>query len=201
MRMALALQGKNIYTTGYTLIISSYVGGGMKLAAGSTTTYVLPAPPGHWVPAARCEVWREPCGQDDSACEAAAASCSTDTTNNIDTCNPSGSCKPTTANQPCDWRSSSDLIGKTVYVLPLGTHNLDYPFVCAPGIRGGNGTNPSEQTSATCAGLCPASFTCSGGGGQDQAVPCTVYRCIPDCPVQQNHSGTTGWHVKRPQVQ
>ena len=96
-------------------------------------------------------------------CEAAAASCSTDTTNNIDTCNPSGSCKPTTANQPCDWRSSSDLIGKTVYVLPLGTHSLDYPFVCAPGIRGGNGTIPSEQSSATCAGLCPAGFTCGGG--------------------------------------
>ena len=139
----------------------------MHLAAGSTTTYVLPAPPGHWVPAARCEVWREACPTtpyaDKIACEQAEESCSTDTTDNIDTCNPSGSCKPATANQPCDWRTSPDLIGKTVYVLPLGKHNLDYPFVCAPGIRGGNGSDPSEQTSATCAGLCPAGFTCGGG--------------------------------------
>ena len=90
MRMALALQGKNIYTTGYTLIISSYVGGGMELAAGSTTTYVLPAAPGHWVPAAKCEVQREPCPDGNSgiaiACRAAAASCSTNITNNVDTC-------------------------------------------------------------------------------------------------------------------
>ena len=123
----------------------------MELAAGSTTTYVLPAPPGHWVPAAKCEVWRESCPTtpyaDKIACEQAEESCSTDTTDNVNPCNASSgsSCSPATANQPCDWRTSPDMIGKTVYVLPLGTHSLDYPFVCAPGIRGGNGTNPSEQ--------------------------------------------------------
>ena len=143
----------------------------MVLAAGSTTIYVLPSPPGHWVPAAKCEVWREACGDKSTefACRAAAASCSTDTTNNVDTCSPSGSCKPTTINQPCDWRTSPDLVGKTVYVLPLGSHSQDYPFVCAPGIRGGS--NPSEQTSATCAGFCPAGFTCGGGAkGVEQNV-------------------------------
>ena len=152
----------------------------MGLAAGSTTTYVLPTPPGHWVPATRCEVWREPCGQYDSACLAAAASCSTDTTNNVDSCSPSGSCKPTTANQPCDWRTSPDLIGKTVYVLPLGTHNLDYPFLCAPGIRGGNGSKPSEQTSATCAGLCPAGLTCGGGEQGVEPVACPEAHYCPE---------------------
>ena len=154
----------------------------MELAAGSTTTYVLPAPPGHWVPAARCEVWREGCpeGYSGNACRAAVESCSTNTNNNIDTCSPSGSCEPTTANQPCDWRTSPDSIGKTVYVLPLGTHNLDYPFVCAPGIRGGNGSNPSEQTSATCAGLCPAGFTCGGGQEGVEPVACPEAHYCPE---------------------
>ena len=98
----------------------------------------------------------------------------------VDTCNPSGSCKPATANQPCDWRTSPELIGKTVYVLPLGTHTLDYPFACAPGIRGGNGSNPSEQTSNVCAGLCPAGFTC--GGGADGVEP-VAYPEAHYCPA------------------
>ena len=162
------VQGPNIRSSGLLSITSSHIRGGMALTAGSTTTYVLPAPPGHWVPAARCEVWREGCPSNQPNCM--LASCSTDTADNVNACNASsGSCLPTTANQPCDWRTSPDLIGKTVYVLPLGTSNLDYPFVCAPGIRGGNGTNPSEQTSATCAGLCPAGFTC--GGGEVGVVP------------------------------
>ena len=155
----------------------------MELAAGSTTTYVLPAAPGHWVPAAKCEVQREPCPDGNSgiaiACRAAAASCSTNITNNVDTCNPSGSCKPATANQPCDWRTSPELIGKTVYVLPLGTHTLDYPFACAPGIRGGNGSNPSEQTSNVCAGLCPAGFTCGGGADGVEPVACPEAHYCP----------------------
>ena len=181
MRMALALQGKNIYTTGYTLIISSYVGGGMELDAGSTTIYVLPAAPGHWVPGAKCEVQREACpkGYSGNACRDARESCSMNTNDNVDTCNPSGSCKPTTANQPCDWRTSPELIGKFVYVLPLGTHTLDYPFACAPGIRGGNGSNPSEQTSNVCAGLCPAGFTCGGGADGVEPVACPEAHYCP----------------------
>ena len=152
----------------------------MQLGAGSTTSYSLPAPPGHWVPGARCEVWREACGEHDSACKAAVASCSTNTTDNVNTCNPSGSCKLATANQPCNWRTSPDMIGKTVYVLPLGTHNLDYPFACAPGIRGGNGSNPSEQTSATCGGFCPAGFTCGGGAEGVEPVACPEAHYCPE---------------------
>ena len=64
------------------------------------------------------------------------------------------------------------MIGKFVYVIPVGRHTLDYPFACAPGIRGGDGSNPSEQTSNVCAGLCPAGFTCGGGadGYQDESL-------------------------------
>ena len=197
-------QGSNVYTSGSLSIISSRIRAGLELAG--TTIYVLPAPPGHWVPAARCEVWREACGQYDIAlaCKAAAvASCSTDTTNNVDTCSPSGSCKPATANQPCDWRTSPDLIDKTVYVLPLGTHNLDYPFVCAPGIRGGDGSNPSEQTSAFCAGLCPPGFTCGGGEEGVKPVACPEAHYCPEgssvalpCPAGKfgNVSGLQAEH-------
>jgi len=177
-----ATEGPNIHNSGLLSITSSHIRAGMQLAAGSTTTYVLPAPPGHWVPAARCEVWREACGEwrEASACLAAATNCSTNTTNNVDTCSKSGSCNPATANQPCDWRTSPELIGKTVYVLPLGTHNLDFPFVCAPGILGGNGSSASEQTSATCAGLCPAGFTCGGGQEGVEPVACPEAHYCPE---------------------
>ena len=51
-----------------------------------------------------------------------------DPDDNVDSCNiTSSSCKPSTFNQPCDWQNNPALLGKTVYVLPLGSHNLDYP--------------------------------------------------------------------------
>ena len=173
----------NIVNAGILSIASSHIGAGIELRAGSTTTYVLPAPPGHWVPAAKCEVQREDpdCDSWESDCLAAAASCSMNTTDNVNPCTAStgSSCKPTTANQPCDWRTSPDLIGKTVYLLPIGTHNQDYPFACAPGIRGGDGSNPSEQTSAVCAGLCPAGFTCGGGADGVEPVACPEAHYCP----------------------
>jgi len=138
-------------------------GANLYLGAGSTTTYVLPAPPGYYVPAAtKCEVWREACPSEYSACEDAAEGCKVNLVDNVNNCvaSSSSSCQPTTFNQPCDWRSNSDPLGKTVYVLPLGPHDLDYPFACAPGVLGGNGSLTSQQTSAACAGLCPAGFTC-----------------------------------------
>jgi len=145
-------------------------GANLYLSAGTTTTYVLPAPPGYWVPATKCEVWREACPSSDSACRAAAEGCKGNLTDNVDSCidASSSSCQPTTFNQPCDWRSNPTLLGKTVYVLPLGPHNLDYPFACAAGVLGGNGSLTSQQTSAACAGLCPAGFTC---GAEATAAP------------------------------
>ena len=138
----------------------------LYLDAGSTTTYVLPAPPGFWVPATKCEVWREACGQGRSpaevACRAAAESCKGNLTDNVDSRKnvTSGSCQPTTFNQPCDWRNNPALLGETVYVLPLRSHDQNYPFACAAGVLGGNISDTSQQTSAACAGLCPEGFTC-----------------------------------------
>ena len=162
----------------------------MELAPGSLMNYVLPVPPGHWVPAIECKVYRKLCPR--QPCQATGCpqipclsdeaplntTCMTNTTDNVDSCSPSGSCQPPTANQPCDWRTSPDLVGKMVYVLPLGSHSQDYPFVCAPGIRGGS--NPSEQTSATCAGFCPAGFTCGGGEEGVEPVACPEAHYCPE---------------------
>ena len=113
----------NIHNQGILSITSGHIGAGMDLRAGSTTTYILPAPPGHWLPATKCEVQREDpgcrVGIPGKDCRAAAVSCLTNTLDNVNPCNAStGSCMPVTANQPCDWRTSPELLGKTVYVLP-----------------------------------------------------------------------------------
>ena len=76
-------QGGGAYVSGTLTMTTSRLktnqataeGANLYLAAGSTTTYVLPAPPGYWAPATKCEVWREACGRSDSACRAAAESC------------------------------------------------------------------------------------------------------------------------------
>eukprot|EP00964_Phaeocystis_antarctica_P012165 scaffold6710_cov66-Phaeocystis_antarctica.AAC.3 len=142
-------------------------GESLYLGTGSTTTYVLPAPPGYWMTATKCEVWREAClcsSPPDAACtacRAAAENCKMNPTDNLNNYNVTSSlCTPITFNQPCDWQNSPALLGKTVYVLPLGSHDLNYPFACAAGVLGGNGSLTSQQTSAACAGLCPAGFTC-----------------------------------------
>ena len=143
-------------------------GANLYLGAGSTTSYVLPAPPGYWVPAIKCEVWRQACkrtkpGTDEEydACNEAEEGCKMNPTDNINNYNVTSSfCPSTTFNQPCDWQNNPALLGKTVYVLPLGSHDQDYPFSCAAGILGGDGSRSSEQTNATCAGLCPAGFAC-----------------------------------------
>ena len=178
---------------------ASTEGANLYLDAGSTTTYVLPAPPGYWVPATRCEVWRKACDRGDTACEDAATSCKTNHTDNVDSCNSessAGSCAPTTFNQPCDWQNSPALLGETVYVLPLGSHDLDYPFACAAGVLGGNGSLTSQQTSAACAGLCPAGFTC---GTEATVTPaaCPKGRYCPKgtsvvCPRSAESGKTSG---------
>ena len=68
---------------------------------GGSATYVLPAPPGHWVPATVCEVWREACDTWDSSCQNTEASCKQDPTDNTDSCNAliDSVCKPATFNQ------------------------------------------------------------------------------------------------------
>ena len=140
-------------------------GTNVYLHPNSITTYVLPAPPGYWVPAMKCEVWREPCNKTDEArylpCQAAKENCKMNPTDSINNYTGTSSlCRPVTFNQPCSWQNNPALLGKSVWVLPIGAHDEVYPFACGVGLLGGNGLLASEQTSAACAGLCPAGFTC-----------------------------------------
>ena len=190
-------QGGGAYVTGRLTMKASRLkanranteGANLYLSAGSTTAYLLPAPPGYWVPAIRCEIWREACPcvsatAECDACKSTVASCKMDATNNIGNCNSAtdsasstGSCQSTTPNQPCDWRKNPALLGETVYVLPLGSHDVDFPSACAAGVLGGNGSLVSEQTSAACAGLCPAGFTCGTEATVAPAACLTGHYC------------------------
>ena len=116
--------GGAIFTqTGGTITISTSLlkgnlapqGASLHLQAGTTISYVLPAPPGHWVPATTCEVWREACPQGDDDCKDAAASCAMNHTANVDNCqqasgsasgNEGSGCMPATFNQPCSWQAA-----------------------------------------------------------------------------------------------
>ena len=74
------------------------LGKNLYLGTGTTTAYVLPAPPGHWVPATRCEIWRE---------ADAEALCATNYTENVNPCqdvSSSSACPRATESQPCNWR-------------------------------------------------------------------------------------------------
>ena len=62
---------------------------------------------------------------------------------------------PITFYQPCDWDSSPDLVGETIWSLPHGAIDDDIPYPCGVGLIGGNGSSTHGQTSATCAGFCP----------------------------------------------
>ena len=153
----LATTGSGINNAG-TLILTNTVirsSNTLHLKQGSITTYLLPIPAGRWLPAIRCVVYREACDTSDSACKAAVDTCSL-----INETNPGGNCKQATFNQPCDWVTQPKLLGQTVYTLPQGTIDTDFPYACAPGILGGNGSNFDEQDDARCGGFCPAGYTC-----------------------------------------
>ena len=134
------------------------VGATLSLGVGTTAQYLLPAPPGHWVPATKCEIWRQAEADDPELC-------AMNHTQNVDACQEgagSAACPLATESQPCNWRKDPSLLGEEVYVLPLGSHDDDaLPTPCSIGLLGGNGSDAREQASAKCAGLCPAGFFCA----------------------------------------
>ena len=148
---------------------------------GRTASLLLPAPPGYWLPAVECTIQRDACHYNDKACRIAEARCSLDGSDNVDRCNPSSTsdCALVSERQSCDWRTSPQDLGKTAYVLTQGHYDQAYPFPCAAGLLGGSGSLASEQTTALCAGLCPAGFTC---GTEATVVPAV---CPPGhyCPA------------------
>ena len=134
-------------------------GATLFLTVGSTTTYVLPAPPGYWVPATTCEVWRKACDTGDTSCDQAREKCSMQpghggecSMNATAGAETHSVCQPILFVQPCDWQANPALLGKTAFVLPLGISNDDLPYACAPGVL--RGTKLLDQTSSICAGMC-----------------------------------------------
>ena len=146
-----------VLTLQATLLKDNFAPSGatLDLGVGSTAQYLLPTPPGHWVPATKCEIWRE---------AEADLECAMNHTENVDACQVdlgSAACPLATESQPCNWRNEPSLLGEVVYALPLGSHDEALPTPCSIGLRGGNGSEAHEQTSANCAGLCAAGFFCA----------------------------------------
>jgi hypothetical protein len=173
-------------------------GASLSLHDGSSTTYVLPAPPGYWLSATTCEVWRKACVT--AACNNARDECAMNPTDNAVCGEDTGSvCQPILSIQPCDWQANPALLGSTAFVLPLGARNDDLPYACAPGVLGGNGSLVSEQTSAICAGLCPAGFTCGEASTVAPAICPKAHFCPEGTSVAQlcqqgTYSNATGLH-------
>ena len=139
---------------------------------GGTAVYMLPAPPGRWVAAARCEVYRKACcdtcnNLGGSSCPSVRDDCSELTAANA---NVSGiSCEQLLFYQPCDWENIRELIGEDVHALPHNTIDLAYPYRCAAGLLGSNATE--GQGTALCGGFTPEGTYQPVPGGL-VALPC-----------------------------
>lgn len=135
--------------------------GANSYAQGGTIAYALPAPPGYWVPAQECQVYREACTESEAgylACLADYDECSQIATSSA-TAASGTVCKDITFSQPCDWSSLPHLVGSYIYPLPSGSYDEDLPFACGSGLVGG--LDNSTQANSFCAGRCPAGFVCA----------------------------------------
>ena len=164
-------------------------------SAAGVTQYQLPAPPGHWLPNAYCEVLREPCGTgDDEASEACrhhrSLECATETLRvpndqpphqltiqALPFNQPPYYCGRQAFVQPCDWESRPELLGSSTFLLPLLPIDDDFPYACAPGLVGS--VDESGQKSALCAGRCPAGKRCPEPSTVIP-LPCTAGAYCPE---------------------
>lgn len=165
---------------------------------GGLVSYLLPAPPGTWLPNADCSVAREPCPVNiltglalDASCAASSRACSVTADEggvtasvpasacdppaacNLGSC-PGGTCacQPARPNHPCDWQALPELLGKFVHTLTVpSTTSQRFPFPCSAGLLGSPA--PSHQTSPFCAGVCPERFRCPTQA-TSTPLPCTA---------------------------
>jgi hypothetical protein len=141
----------------------------------SMALYVLPTPPGRWVPASACLVNRRACARDfmyelvSPACGAAEDACARLLPSQVNGSAIGALCEPTLAFQPCDWNGMPHLVGELVHFLPHGALEVDYPYECSAGVFGS--ADPSSQLSALCAGHCPPGKYCPTAGTA-QALDC-----------------------------
>ena len=185
--------------------------GGTFYGRGGTTLYRLAAPAGRWIEGAVCRVNRAACPtiivQDtaiaDPLCTAIALPCmlNTDPTAMIDGI----SCPAMLLVQPCDWRTSPELIGSIIQILPTGAQlaiEIDYPYLCSGSVGSlpGDGANPTLQSSPQCAGVCPPGSYCDGGRTPN---PCGVGSYCPagaarPTPCPERFSTTLGPNATAP---
>ena len=130
--------------------------------------YQLPGPAGHWLPNARCVVFRETygtaCADGDSQCEKDRDECAVLPDDcEGDVCTPpvtgnGETCTAATFVQYCDWQADPSSLGQYLYQLPTAPIESHFPYPCAPGIRGS--AEIAYQSNRMCAGECPAGTQC-----------------------------------------
>ena len=190
---AIALQtttksdGGGLFNQGGTLLLRNGSGlrGNVASSSGACmvqegeATCVLPAPRGTWAAARKCEVYRRACPYDpatgqlvDASCPLTADACTREV--NSSAAVNGTACQPVLFNQPCDWTNTPELIGEIVEVLPQARIDVDYPYICSAGLL--RSSNPNQQTSSLCGGLCPAGYVCPAG--QDPSI-CPTGRYCP----------------------
>jgi len=178
------VNGGGVATTGGDFTLSDATRLSSNTAAGEgravyvasgVLRYTLPAPLGTWIAAPiRCIVYYEPCPADQPDCDPAL--------------------QPELEVQPCPYQDNPELLGTTYAPFSVGPLDDDYPFSCAAGLFGNNET--SAQSSATCAGECPAgtyshsaAFECTPCGYDIQSSPngrgetMLVYKGGTYCPA------------------
>ena len=146
-----------------TLIRDNLAAQGANLHLRQQASYVMPAPDGRWLPAATCLVYREACSLD-AACTAAVEACSMEVVENAT------DCMPFTFQQPCDWDAQPELLGELLFPIPLGATDVELPYTCGVGLLGGTSANLADQTTAMCAGFCPAGYYCEAEATVEAAV-------------------------------
>ena len=147
--------------------------------------YAFPLVPGHWLPNSECRVNRDACSPNDlidnppkcsitrAACALASGAAENGWQPTVmvahDYMDDGGTqhnnvtfqCRPPSNIQPCDWkteacvnRAGGCLLGRAIYVAPFLPIETSFPNPCVAGYIGSSA--PAEQTSAQCAGKCPA---------------------------------------------
>jgi hypothetical protein len=124
------LQNNQASTSGHTI----------KLIA-AIAAYALPAPPGRWVPASRCLVYRAACDPSDELhelCVLAESSCRllTGVQPVAPTAHGEVTCTPRLGErfQRCEY-NNPELLDRLIETLPEGAVDIDYPYECTmPGL-------------------------------------------------------------------
>ena len=126
--------------------------------------YMLPAPPGHYMPAA------SPCDVTYVQCPGSCRECYGTNEKLTPALDMSG-CgnRPPYLYQKCPWSRTitgpdafgPSIIGQTLMQLVPGAHNFSrLPFPCNAGLRGANASSNTGQSTPLCEGICNAGFYC-----------------------------------------